>query len=173
MSFFVDVPNEMKSLGALVKKLCGAGQADASQFQAKLAAQLAAKIFSINVTDSVDAWALYDTITESGLDEANTQSLVAAVDAKVLSTSEAARGTAANNTQLLLNSQSWMTLSLVSSLQDPRKSFDAELQLMKDFLSLWVHPPSRENFSVVVLRRSGFTLRKWHSQLSEHLRAVY
>ena len=95
MSFFWGCCyNEIKSSGAVVKKRCGAGgQADASQFQANLAAQLATEIYSINVIDSVGAGALYDAITVSGLDEANTQSLVAVVDAKVQATSKSARGT--------------------------------------------------------------------------------
>ena len=120
-----------------MQKRCRAGgKADASKLQAKLATQLANKISSIAVLDSVGAGALYDAIEESGLAQGNAQMLVAAVDAKVLVTTEVAQSTPANNTQLLVNPEAWMPPNLAQGLQDPRKSFDAKLQLVADFLSL-------------------------------------
>ena len=137
MSSFVDVANEIKSAGVLVHKRCRAGgKADASQLQAKLATQLANKISTIHVLDSAGAGTLYDAVQESGLEEKNAQLLVTAVDEKMLATSEAVQDTAGSSTQVLINPEKWMTPSLVEGLQDPRKSFDAKLQLTADFLSL-------------------------------------
>ena len=117
MSSIVDVANEIKGSRDLVHKRCRAGgKADASQLQAKLATQLANKISSIVVLDSVGAGDLYDAIEESGLAQGNAQMLVAAVDARVLVTTEAAQSTPANNTQLLVNPEAWMTPSLASGL---------------------------------------------------------
>ena len=137
MSSFVDVANEINSSGALVKKRCIAGgKAEAGILQAKFATRLATNISSIIVLDTVGAGTLYDAIKESGLNEGNAQMLVAAADEQVLARSGVAKGTPANNTQVLVNPETWMPSSLASGLQDPRNNVNAKLQLVADFLSL-------------------------------------